>query len=105
MNGKYDSRLSPMTRLIYGDLLLRCNYGARPTCVTDKELAERFALTERSVSRIVNVLCREGYLVKKNAHRKRTLNIADLRRAAPELTEKPRRSAGKSANATHKVRK
>ncbi len=93
MNGKYDARLSPMTRLIYSELLLRCNYGSRSTRVTDRELAERFGLTERSVSRIVNLLWREGYLVKSRAHRKRTLSIAGTRLAEHEAAERTERSA------------
>ena len=75
MNAKYDSRLSPMTRLIYNNLLSRTCHGSRPTKIEDNELALLFNLTDRSVSRSINLLCKYGYLRKVKLLNKRLLYI------------------------------
>lgn len=75
MNARYDPTLTPMTRLIYTELLFKTCHGTRATRVSDFELAEAFNVSIKCASRCINRLCKSGYLRKEKLLYSRALHI------------------------------
>ncbi len=74
-DARYDSSLSALTRLIYTELVSRCNRGKRSSSVSDEELARLYDITLRSVGRSLSALCRRGYINKEMKNGRRNISI------------------------------
>ena len=75
---RFDKRVEPMARLLYGEICALCNYDPnsgefRPCFASNKHFAELYSVEERSIVRWINSLEALGYI-------KRAFNNVESRR-------------------------